>query len=140
MGVFPIGRTRLGIVTDVPQLDGDDQPVLSEFKEPQYMDPDVALVDGCQFEVQTMSQVHGLTVVTTEAAHAVLPVADGQVPLVDEDGNRAGSKSVSELTSKVRLRDFATGRDYRLNTDASLNVDIRGRQDHVEIACTREQA
>lgn len=140
MGVFRIGTQRIGIVSDVPVLDGFGQPMHDEFLAPIFEpDPLVEWVDGCALEVQTMTEQQGAATTTSEMAVVVMPVAGLLVPLVDEDGEPAGSKAVAAISSSVRLREHATGLEYVMRGDAVLQTNIRGRSDHVECLCERER-
>ena len=134
--IFPIGNQRVGIVTDVPVLDGGD-PVVSEFGEPVYEDdPMVVWVDGCLFESQTPSEQQNLTITTSDVAWAFMPVAEGQVPAVTDAGASA-PVAVTSITSSVKLRH--DGRTYVMRGDAVLEKDIHGREDHVLCLCERER-
>lgn len=134
MSVFPIGDQRVGIVTEQNVLDGDGNKTYSEFGEP-ITETNVELVDGCCIEVQTMSEQQGMTVTTSEVAVVIMPEIDGQIPLVDEAGDPAGRKPVSELTSSQVLRDIELGRDYVMRNDAVLQ---RGPVSHIECLCEHQ--
>lgn len=136
MAAFAIGGQRVGIVTDVQVLDGQGQPVVSEFMEPQTT-PATVWWDGCVLEVQTMDEQQGLTVSTTEVAVVVGPVVGDQIPAVDDDGAPA-PMAVADLKSDRRLT--CGGRMYVMRSDAVLQTDIRGRADHVECRCEHVEA
>ena len=138
MGVYPIGFQRVGIEREVPVLDGDGNPELSEFGEPQTM-PAVSWVDGCLFEVpQAPDEQDGATVTTSETGWALLPVsADAVIPaspapirFFNADGNPA-------ISSSDRL--IHDGLRYVMRGDAVLERDLRGRPDHVFCRCERER-
>lgn len=141
MGAFRIGNQRIGIITDQPVLDGG-QPTYTELLEPiNDPEPLIEWVDGCALEVQTMSETQGATTTTSEVAVVLMPVVGDQVPLVDEDGAPAGFKAVTAITASARLREWGTtNHDYAMRNDAVLQKTIRGRADHVECLCEREQA
>lgn len=132
--MFPIGNQRVGIVTAVPVLDDDDQPVVSEFGEPETTER-VVWVDGCLFEIQTPTEQQNLTVTTSEIGWAFMPVAGGQVPAVDDDGVPAPT-AADAITSGLKLRH--AGRDYVMRGDAVLEKTIRGADDHVFCVCEHE--
>lgn len=131
MGRFRIGGQRIGIVTDVQQLDGDDQPIVTEVGEPVTQES-VVWWDGCVLEMQTVDENQGLVVTSSEVAVVIGPVAGSQIPAVDDDGDPA-PLAVSELTADRKLRH--DGRTYLMRSDAVLQYDIRGRADHAECAC-----
>lgn len=135
MSVFPIGDQRVGIVGVQPVLDGDGNKTYTEFGEP-ITEEVVELVDGCCIEVQTMGEQQGLAVTTSEVAVVIMPEVDGHVPLVDEDGNPAGLKPVSEITSSMVLRDIELNRDYVMRGDAVLH---RGQVSHIECRCEHQE-
>lgn len=135
MGVFPIGNQRVGIVTDVQVLDDDGQPMVSEFGEPVTTES-VVWWDGCVLEMQTLDELQGLTVSSSEVAVVVGPVDGDQIPAVDDDDNPA-PMAVSALKSDHRLR--CEGRTYVMRGDAVLHKDIRGRPEHVECRCEHEE-
>lgn len=133
--VFPIGNDRIGIVTDVQDLDSGD-PVVSEYGQPQTHEV-VVWVEGCLFEVETPGSEQQSSVVTTaEPAFAFLPVVVGQIPAVD-DNNDPAPMLWSELTANRKLR--YDGFTYVMRGDAVLERDIHGRHDHVFCACEREK-
>lgn len=149
MGLFPIGDQRVGIVTAVPVLDDDDNPVVTEFMEPVTTEV-VAWIDNSLFEIQTPTEQQGLTVTTSEVAWAFLPIANGVLPAVDDDGepvpitirDEDGNLIVDDdgnvvLNSGKSLRH--NGLTYVARGDAVLEQDIRGREHHVFWACERER-
>lgn len=142
MGAFP-GRQQVGVQREVAVLDGDGNPVLSEFGEPQTTA--VTLwVDGCLFEVPSApEEQQDMTVTTSEVAWALLPVdGDAFIPAVDDTGipvpipfmAAAGTPSVT--SSDWLLHD---GLRYAMRGDAVLERDLRGRPDHVFCRCERER-
>lgn len=135
--MFKIGTQRVGIVSDIPVLDGGGQPVVSEFMEPE-MTETVAWVDGCAIEipVRKIGEQQGLTVTSSEFAWVFMPSTEGRVPLVDVNGNPAGSVIFTDITGDKRLREYATGRDYVMRGDAVHNV---GKVPHVFCECERQQ-
>lgn len=135
MGVFPIGNQRIGIVTDVQVLDDNGQPVTTEFGEPVTAE-NVAWWDGCVLEMQTLDELQGLTVSSSEVAVVVGPVAGDQIPAVDDDGQPA-PMPVADLKSDRKLR--CEGRTYVMRGDAVLHKDLRGRPVHVECRCEHEE-
>lgn len=142
MGAFP-GRQRVGIRRDVPVLDGDGHPILSEFGEPQTTTA-TSWVDGCLFEVpRPPEEIQDMTVTTSEVAWALIPVTtDAVILAVDDAGNPdpipflddVGSPSVS--SSAWLIND---GLRYAMRGDAVLERDMRGRPDHVFCRCERER-
>jgi hypothetical protein len=135
--VFAIGDQRVGIKwPGGPVLDEHGDPTYTEYGEPIIADPAVVWVNGACFEIQTPSEQQNLTVTTSEIGWAFLPVADGHVPAVDDDGEPAPA-AVTALTSSLTLQ--YDGRDYVMRGDAVLEKDIRGRHDHVFCVCEREQ-
>lgn len=138
---FPLGNQRVGIVTDVQDLDGDDQPIVSEYGQPQTSEV-VVWVDNSLFEIETSASTNvgsfeqqGFTVTTSEPAFAFLPVVDGQIPAVDDDDNPA-PMAWSELKSDRRLRH--NGLTYVMRGNAAYEQDKRGRGNHVFCQCERE--
>ncbi len=141
MGVFPIGDQRVGVEVAVAVLDGDGQATFTEYGEP-VTTASLVWVDGACFEIQTPTEQQNLTVTTSEIAWAMLPVADGVVPAVDDDGEPAPVQFFDEagkhtISSSVWLRH--NGLRYAMRGDAVLEQDIRGRQDHVFCVCEREK-
>lgn len=142
MAAFP-GRQRVGIRRDVPVLDGDGKPVLSEFGEPQTTTVTV-WVEGCLFEVPSApDEQQDMTVTTSEIGWALIPVnGDAVIPAVDGTGEPdpmpfldvAGSPSI---TSSAWL--IHDGLRYAMRGDAVLERDLRGRPDHVFCRCERER-
>lgn len=136
--MFRIGDQRVGIVTD-GEVTGYD-----EGNAPIYGDPTVVWVDGCLFEPQlatmaTPASIEQQTDTTTTSAVmvCVMPVIDaaGAVPLVDNNGEPAGSIAFTDISSEKRLRDAATGRDYEMRGDAVHEV---GKLAHVFALCERQ--
>jgi hypothetical protein len=135
VGIFWIGEQRVGIKTTHAVLDGDGQPTYTEYGEPIVTNSTV-WVDHCLFEIQTPSEQQNLTVTTSEIAWALMPVAGGIVPAVDDNGEPA-SIAVTDITSSVILTH--DDRDYAMRGNAVLEKDIRGRQDHVFCVCEHEE-
>ena len=137
--MFPIGHQRVGIVTVVPVLDVDGNPVYDEAMVPETTDA-VVWVDGCLFEIQTMPTGVGqfeqqdVTTTTSETAFCFMPSVDGNVATVDDD-DEPGVMAFTAITSALRLRDFATGRDYAMRGDAVFEV---GKLPHVFARCERQ--
>jgi hypothetical protein len=125
VSVFRIGNQRVGIETSVPVLDGDGNPVYSEYGEPEFTTATVWVDHAC-FELQTPSELENLTVTTSEIAWAMLPVAAGE----DDDGKPTISSSAHLICNGLR---------YAMRGDAVLEQDIRGRDNHVFCVCEREQ-
>lgn len=142
MGAFP-GRQRVGIQRQVAVLDGDGNPVLSEFGEPQTAAVTV-WVDGCLFEVPSApDEQQDVTVTTSEIGWALLPVdGDGIIPAVDDTAapvvlpflDAGGSPAIG--SSSWLIHD---GLRYAMRGDAVLERDLRGRPDHVFCRCERER-
>lgn len=135
MGVYPIGDQRVGI--ELPQVTGE-----SEYGEPEYGPPVMRWVDNACFEIQTPSEQQNQTVTTSEIGWAMLPVADGVVPAVNDDDQPAPVQFFDEdgkptISSSLWL--VHNGLRYAMRGDAVLEQDIRGRQDHVFCLCEREQ-
>lgn len=135
MGIYPIGDQRVGVELP-PQITG-----YTDFNEPIYGDPVMAWVDNACFEIQTPSELQNMAVTTSEIAWAMLPVAGGIVPAVDDDDEPAaiaffdgnGKPTISSSAWLVH-----NGLRYAMRGDAVLEQDIRGRQDHVFCVCERE--
>lgn len=134
MSIFPLGGQRVGI---------ERQTVTgyTEYNEP-ITTPVTVWADRCCFEIQTPSEQQNLTVTTSEIAWAVLPIADGTVPAVDDDGSPAPIQFFDDdgkptISSSAWL--WHNGLRYAMRGDAVLEQDIRGRQGHVFCVCEREQ-
>lgn len=134
MGVFPIGKQRVGIrfntVTGYTDL---NEPITEEVTR--------WVANAC-FEIQTPSEQENMTVTTSEVGWAMLPVADGAVPAVDDAGDPTpvqffDGDGKPTISSSIRL--VHNGLVYVMRGDAVLEQDIRGRQDHVFCLCEREQ-
>ena len=146
MPVYPIGDQRVGIEIVVPVLDGDGEPTFTEFGEPIVAGATVWVEKAC-FELQTPSEQQNLTVTTSEIAWAMLPVADGKIPTVDDDGNAAPLDFFDQTAGEHFGRptiDANTwlrhnGLRYAMRGDSILEQDIRGREDHVFCVCERQQ-
>ncbi len=140
MAVYPIGDQRVGIETDVPVLDDDDQPTYTDFGEPIVTRMTVWVDNAC-FEIQTPTEQQNLTVTTSEIAWAILPVADGVVSAVDDDDEPAPITFFvdGKVTISANVWLWHNGLRYAMRGDAVLEQDIRGRQDHVFCVCEREQ-
>lgn len=134
--MFAIGNQRVGIVTEVPVLDGGGNPVVDELMAPVNLTENVVWIDGCQFEVQ----VHGVhlveqqsnTTTTNEIAWCHLPVTTKGV-----DG--LGDPVVTDtraITSAMKLRH--ANLTYEMRGDAVTEIDIRGREHHVFALCERQ--
>lgn len=136
--MFRAGSQRVGIERELPALDDDGHPVLSEFGEPQTVAV-VSWVDGCLFEVpQAPDEQQGATVTTSETGWAILPVgadavipaSPAPIPFFGADGNPAVSSSDRLIHDGLR---------YVMRGDAVLERDLRGRPDHVFCRCERER-
>lgn len=134
MGIFPIGNQRVGLRFNT--VTG-----YTDFNEPITEEVTRWVANAC-FEIQTPSEQENMTVTTSEVGWAMLPVADGTVPAVDDDGDPApvqffdgGGKPT--ISSSIKL--VHNGLVYVMRGDAVLEQDIRGRQDHVFCLCEREQ-
>jgi hypothetical protein len=121
--MFPIGAQTVGIVSRVKVLDGQGQPVLTELREPVIEDS-VVRKDGCLFEVQLpaatfVKQAENETPTTTttkQTAWVILPPDD----------------DTTAITNEMAIRyPFPDGNDYELRGDAVVEMDIRGKVDHV---------
>ena len=121
--MFPIGHQRVGIVTDVPVLDGGGNPVVDEAMVPETTDA-VVWVDGCLFEVQVLGvaqiEQQDVTTTTNEIAWCHMPV----------------TADTRAITSAMRLRHVNL--TYEMRGDAVVEVDIRGRDHHVFALCERQ--
>lgn len=141
MGVFPIGDQRVGVEFASPVLDEDDNPVYTEYGEP-VVETRIVWVDNACFEIQTPTEQQNMTVTTSEIAWALLPVnSDGQIPAVDDDGEPAPVDFFDEdgnVTISSALWLHHNGLRYAMRSDAVLEQDIRGRNDHVFCICERE--
>ena len=142
MAAFP-GRQRVGVQREVAVLDGDGNPVLSEFGEPQTTA--VTLwVDGCLFEVpHPPEEQQDMTVTTSEIGWALLPVTgDGVIPAADDTGMPVALPFL-DITGAVAIPSSAwlihDGLRYAMRGDAVLERDLRGRPDHVFCRCERER-
>ncbi len=141
MGVYRIGDQRVGVELDVPVLDGDGNPVVDEYGAPQVTSTTVWVDNAC-FEIQTPTEQENLTVTTSEVGWAMLPVAGGIVPAVDDDDVGAsfpvfGVDGKPTISSSAHLKH--NGLRYAMRGDAVLEQDIRGRDNHVFCLCEREQ-
>ncbi len=142
MGAFP-GRQRVGVLREIPVLDGDGNPVLSEFGEPSTTAV-TSWVDGALFEVPSPpDEQQGVAVTTSEVGWALLPInGDAIIPAVDDTGSPApipffdsvGGPSISSSAWLVH-----DGQRYAMRGDAVLERDLRGRLDHVFCRCERER-
>lgn len=134
MGIYPIGNQRVGIRFDTVTGYTDlNEPITETVTRWVY--------NAC-FEIQTPSEQENMTVTTSEIGWAMLPVAGGIVPAVDDAGDPASvqffdSGGKPTISSSVRL--VHNGLVYVMRGDAVLEQDIRGRQDHVFCLCEREQ-
>jgi hypothetical protein len=134
--VFSIGNQRVGIVTEVPVLDGAGNPVVDEAMAP--VDPIEAVVwiDGCEFEVQVLGvnqiEQQDVTTTTNEIAWCHLPVTTKGV---DDDGDPVVTDTRA-ITSAMKLRH--ANLTYEMRGDAVTEIDIRGRQHHVFALCERQ--
>ena len=142
MGAYP-GRQRVGIQRDVPIVDSDGHPVLSEFGEPQTTTATV-WVDGCLFEVpHPPEEQQDMVVTTSEIGWALFPVSgDAVIPAVTGTGSpspmpfldASGSPSID--SSAWLIHD---GQRYAMRGDAVLERDLRSRPHHVFCRCERER-
>ncbi|ANO01564.1 hypothetical protein [Mycobacteroides abscessus] len=129
-----LGGQRIGIVWDVPVLDGGGKPVLDEYRNPQTTER-VVWVSECLFEVQSTTEDNqAITTTTREQAWCFMPVIDGKVPAVDGSGDPA-PVGVAEIGSAAHIRHL--DRDYGMTGDAVLEFDDDGREDHVFCICER---
>jgi hypothetical protein len=142
VGVYRIGDQRVGVVLDVPELDGDGNPVVDEYGAPQVTTTTVWVDKAC-FELQTPSEVQNQTVTTSEIGWAMLPIADRIVPAVDDDDQPAPFPFFNTTSGKPTISSSGhlihNGLRYVMRGDAVLEQDIRGRDDHVFCLCEREQ-
>ena len=131
-----LGGQRVGIVRDVPVLDGAGHPVLDEFMVPLTTELTV-WVDNCLFETQsTAEDSTAITTTTSEQAWCFMPVSGGQVPAVDDSGDPAPI-AVTAFTSVTRVS--CAGRDFQMIGDAVLEIDLDGREDHMFCLCERRR-
>lgn len=142
MAVYPIGDQRVGVERSA--ITG----YLPPFGEP-IVEQVIVWVDNACFEIQTPTEQQNLTVTTSEIAWAMLPVADGVVPAVDDDDGPApiqffisnpGEDDDGKPTINANAWLWHNGLRYAMRGDAVLEQDIRGRHDHVFCICEREQA
>lgn len=132
-----LGGQRVGIVRDVPVLDGQGNPVLDEYRKPVTTEQ-VVWVSNCLFEVQSTSKDdQAITTTTREQAWCFMPVVDGHVPAVDDAGDAApvAVNDLNEFKSSARISHL--GRPYEMTGDAVLESDLDGREDHVFCICER---
>lgn len=113
--MFPIGRQRVGIVTETAS------GVVSELMEPVTTES-VVWVDGCLFESLTrkVAEDQSSTVTTSEPAWVVMPV----------------TTATKAITSSMVLRH--NNRDYVMRGDAVLEFDIHGVPQYVFCHCERQ--
>lgn len=129
-----LGGQRLGIVWDLPLLDGQGNPILDEYRKPVTTER-VVWADNCLFEVQSTAEDNqAITTTTSQQAWAFLPVIDGHIPAVDA-GGAAAPVAVADIGSSVRIRHL--DRDHGMVGDAVLEFDLDGREDHVFCLCER---
>jgi hypothetical protein len=129
-----LGGQRIGIVWDVPVLDGQGNPVLDEYRKPQVTER-VVWADNCLFEVQSTAEDNqAITTTTSEQAWAFLPVIDGHIPAVG-GGGAAAPVAVADIGSAHHIRHL--GRDHDMVGDAVLEFDLDGREGHVFCICQR---
>lgn len=142
MAVYRIGSQRVGIGLSVPVLDDNGNPTYSDFGEPIVTEV-VLWVDNSCFEIQTPTEQQNMTVTTSEIAWAMLPIADGVVPAVDDDDESTPIEFFNEITGLPTINSGAwlvhNGLRYAMRGDSVLEQDLRGRQDHVFCVCEREQ-
>lgn len=142
MGVFPIGNERVGIITEVPQLDSSGNPIVSEFLEADTTEVTVWW-DGCVFEVQMVpsprrhEEQTDETITTSEVALVFGPVVGNQIPAVDDSGNPV-PLAVAVLKSD-RILLSPDGEQYVMRGNAVLHRDIRGQVDHAECLCEHQE-
>jgi hypothetical protein len=133
MGIFPIGAQRVGIELEtVTGYSDRGQPIIT---------PTIVWVDNALFESQTPSEQQNLTVTTSDIGWALLPVADGVVPAVDDDDDPAPVQFFDDdgnPTINSGLWLHHNGLRYAMRGDAVLERDIRGREDHVFCVCERQ--
>lgn len=114
-----IGNQRVGIVTAVVGTG------TTELFETAVTGEAVVWVDGCQFEVQVrgihlVEQQDIETTTTNEIAWCHMPVTN----------------DTRAITSTMKLRH--AGLTYLMRGDAVIEVDIKGREDHVFALCERQ--
>jgi hypothetical protein len=141
VSVFRIGNQRVGIETTMPVLDDDGNPIVDEYGAPEVTTTTVWVEHSC-FELQTPSEQENQTVTTSEIGWAMLPIAGGIVPAVDDDDNPAafpffGLDGKPTISSSAHL--IHNGLRYAMRGDAVLEQDIRGRDNHVFCLSEREQ-
>ena len=140
MGVYPIGNQRVGIEREVVTGHNDwGEPITDNV---------TAWVDNACFEIQTPTETQNLTTTTSEIAWAMLPIIDGSVPAVDDDGEPApiaffidnpGEDDDGKVAINANGWLHHNGLRYAMRGDAVLEQDLRGRDDHVFCICEREQ-
>lgn len=138
MGIYRIGAQRVGIERDLPVLDDNGDPVLTEFGQPLTMAV-VSWVENCLFEVpQAPEEQQADTVTTSETGWALIPVtADGMIPASPAPIRFLGADGTPAVSSSDRL--IHDGLRYAMRGDAVLERDLRGRPDHVFCRCERER-
>jgi hypothetical protein len=123
--IFPIGQQTVGIATQVPVLDGDGNPVLTELMEEQMQsEPSVIPKTGCVFEVQSPAttfvkqaeNVTDTTRTTKKVAWVFLPPDDDTTALV---------------TGQQIQYPCPGGQLWDMRGDATVEVNLAGTPDHV---------
>jgi hypothetical protein len=127
-----LGGQRVGIVRDVPVLDGDGQPVYGKLGVPVVTEM-VTWVDNALFETQSTAETDsagtrsttdaGVAVSALDRAWCFLPVSGGHVPA------NPAAVAVVDITASARIRHG--GRDYQMQDAAVLEYDDLGAEDHV---------
>jgi hypothetical protein len=142
VGVYPVGNQRVGVGLKVPVLDGNGDPVVSEYGEAEVTETVLWVEKSC-FEIQTPTEQQNLTVTTSEIAWAMLPIAGMTIPAVDDDDGEAPIDFLNEITGKPTINSNAwlihNGMRYEMRGDSVLEQDIHGRADHVFCVCEREE-
>lgn len=131
MPTFPIGEQRIGILAETPGLE------LTELMLPASVETSVTWKDGCSFQVASATENESDTVTSSNMAEYVLPV--------DSDTRVLTSASVLRYCATQTRRHASEGtdkcsdcRDYALQADPFLEVDMRGREQYVFGNCERQ--
>lgn len=127
-----LGGQRVGIVRDIPVLDGSGQPARGKLGAPMVTET-VAWVDNALFETQSTSEADiseaasgqhlRVAVAALDRAWCFLPVSQGHVPA------DPAPIAVTDITASARIRHG--GRDYQMQDAAVLEYDDAGAEDHV---------
>jgi hypothetical protein len=129
--IFPIGNQTVGIVTQVPVLDSEGNPVVSELFEKQMTDA-VIPKTGCLFEIQSpattfVKQAENVT----DTTRSTKKVAWAFMP---PDGDTMA------ITTLQKLRyPYPDGQDWDMRGDATVEYNLQGTADHVFCLCEYQE-